>query len=145
MDVLPKIADVKTLKDLSKILIYPMLIAAFIVQTGLTLSLGSIYLEVSQESPVLAQSLNFLLIFALKAAFISLITGCFHWLILYVHIITHLAALRVISVLFLAFGFIGIFAGDGFVFLNTLNKMWFYTAFVIGFYCLASATDIEEF
>jgi hypothetical protein len=145
IETLPKIADVKILKELSKILIVPMLIAAFIVQTGLSLCFGPFLLAVSPESPFLIQALGFLMIFVLKGLFVGLLAISCHMLLIYLHIFTNLRALKIFAVLFLAFGFLGVFAGGDLVFLKILNNMWFYTAFVMGFYCLAAATDFEEF
>lgn len=145
IEALPKIADVKTLKDLSQVLIIPMLIAAFIVQTGLVIDAGPIHLSISPESPFLGQALSFLLIFVLKGICVGLVAGFFLWLLFLMHLFTNFTALKIFAVLFLAFGFLGIFAGGELVFLNALNKMWFYAAFVTGFYCLALATDIDEF
>lgn len=143
--MLPKIADVKILKELSKVLIVPMLIAAFIVQTGLSLSVGPIYLSISPEYPLLTQLFVFLIIFVLKGLFVGLLAFSCHVLLIYSHLFTNFRSLKMFAVLFLAFGLLGVFAGGDLVFLNVLNKMWFYTAFVTGFYCLAAATDIEEF
>jgi hypothetical protein len=145
IEALPKIADVKILKELSKVIIIPMLIAAFIIQTGVSIGFGPIQLTISPESPLPTQALVFLLIFVLKGSFVTLMAGFLNWLLLCAHLFSNLTALRMFAVLFLAFGFLGVFAGEDLVFLNTLNKMWFYTAFVMGFYCLASATDIEAF
>lgn len=144
IEVLPKIADVKVLKELSKILIIPMLIASYIVQTGLDISFGVNQLAINPESSFLAQSLVFLTIFVLKGAFVGLFAVCVNGLLLYAHLFSNFTLLKTLAVLFLAFGFLGVFAGDDLVFMNTLSKMWFYTAFVTGFYCLAAATEFEN-
>lgn len=145
IEALPKIADVKILKELSKVLIVPMLIAAFIVQTGLVIDAWSIHLSISSDSPFLGQALSFLVIFVLKGFCVGLVAMFFHGLLVWSHLFTNFTSLKIFAVLFLAFGFLDVFAGGELIFLKTLNNMWFYTAFVTGFYCLAAATDIEEF
>lgn len=126
IEALPKIADVKILKELSKVLIVPMLIAAFIVQTGLTFNVWLIHLSISPESPFLEQALIFIAIFVLKSLLVGLAAGSAHGLLLYVHFSTNLTVLKIFTALFLAFGFLGVFAGEELLFLNALNKMWFY-------------------
>jgi len=144
IEALPKIADVKTLKELSKVLVFPMLMAAYIAQTGLTVSIGIFYLSISPESSFLIQALVFLIILVIKGFAVGVVVGFPYLLLCYAHIFTSFTALQIFAGLFLTFGFLGVFAGDELVFLNTLNRMWFYTAFVMGFSCLASAADIER-
>jgi hypothetical protein len=122
-----------------------MLIAAYIVQTGLNISAFSFELSVAPQAPIGTQAFQFIIIFMAKGLFVGIISLILHGLLLWAHIFSNLTAAKITGGLFIAFGFLGTFAGGELVFLKTLNGMWFYTAFVVGFYSLSVATDIEDF
>jgi hypothetical protein len=142
IESLPKLADLKLLKELSKVIITPMLIAAVIIQTGLEFE--SLSIEVKEEDSLFSQGIKFSIIFLVKGSLTAMFSVLIHQVLIYLHIITNFFALHALSILFLAFGFIGLFAGEELLFLKELNKMWFYTSFVSGFYFLATIADIEE-
>ncbi|VUD48365.1 hypothetical protein TDB9533_01219 [Thalassocella blandensis] len=139
IEVLPKIAEVKLLRELSKVVILPMLIAAYLVQSNI-----SIYgISINEQASVGAQTFQFLLVFLLSVGTIGFIGLVLHGVLINIHLYTNLTALFVLSVVFLTFGFLGVF-GKSLPFLEVLESAWYYTSFVCGFYLLSMASDLER-
>ncbi len=136
---IPKLADVKLLKELSKIIITPMLITAFLIQSDFSI----FGMHVNTNETLQVQVLQFLAIFLSSCVVIGVSAWSTHEVLLLFQFFTNFTGLSILSTIFLAFGFLGMF-GEQIPLINLLNKMWFYTAFVSGFYFLARATDIEK-
>ena len=132
-----KLADVKFLREVSKIAIVPMLITAYLNQSGFSF-FGT---TVNYEAVILFQILQFLYIFIGSSLFVGFIAWIIHDCLLYFQFFTKFIGLTVLSALFLAFGFLGLY-GHEIPLVDKLNNMWFYTSFICGFYCLARAEDI---
>ncbi|PCJ83452.1 MAG: hypothetical protein COA54_15470 [Thiotrichaceae bacterium] len=143
IESIPKLADLKLLKEMSKVIIVPMLIAAVIIQSGLTLNIGFTIISVNADDSFTEQCINFFAIFIIKGSLTAMAAVIVHSLLLYVHIFLDNFVLHALSTFFLAFGFIGLLSGDEVLFINQLNKMWFYTSFVYGFYFIATMADAE--
>ncbi|EJE8521535.1 hypothetical protein M5237_004675 [Vibrio parahaemolyticus] len=135
MEVLAKLADVKLLRDLSRVVIIPMLIASYLIQSDFSI----FGLTVVETAPQGVQLLQFIGVFFLTSAF----AWSSHELLQYVHFLTHFHGLKVLSILFLAFGFVGVFGVDNPV-ISNLNIMWFYSSFVCGFYMLSRMVEIDR-
>jgi hypothetical protein len=132
-----KLADVKFLREVSKIAIVPMLITAYLNQSGFSF----LVVFVDSNASFSEQVMQFLLIFLSSSLVIGAVTWIIHELFLYFQFYTKFLGLTVISVLFITFGFLGLYGKD-IPLINNLDSMWFYTSFISGFYCLARADDI---
>jgi hypothetical protein len=139
MELIPKIADLKLLRELSKVIIAPMLIAAYLIQSNFSI----FGINVNSEALAHIQLGQFLLIFLISFIVVGASAWIIHDLLLYLHFFTNFIGLTILSTMFLAFGFLGIFGKD-IPLIEHLNNMWFYTSFVSGFYLLARAADIEQ-
>ncbi len=139
IEAFPKLADLKFLRELSRVVIVPMLVAAYLIQSQFSL----FGISVNPSAPIHFQLLQFVGIFLLSTALIGFVAWGIHELLLLVQFYTRFVGLSVLSTIFLAFGFLGIF-GESVPLIMVLDEMWFYTAFVCGFYFLARAAEIEE-
>jgi len=131
LNLLPKISEIKNLKDLSKPMALPMLIASYTWQKDFA------FIEKLTSKSVSGVLQNFLIIGGI-------------YLLLHVG----LAMLKLqwkfnlmpfLAVLFFTFGFIGVFAGDKARVLDAIHHSWFYTSFAVGFYLVALDDDLTEF
>ncbi|WP_167760109.1 hypothetical protein [Paraburkholderia pallida] len=56
-DLMPKLTDVKSLQDLSKILAWPMLVVAYFLVTGPQITLdGATWLDIPDDLPMRTQT-----------------------------------------------------------------------------------------
>ncbi|HGZ6746225.1 TPA: hypothetical protein ACOLZF_004651, partial [Vibrio parahaemolyticus] len=139
LEVFAKLADVKLLRDLSRVVIIPMLIASYLIQSDFSI----FGLSVVETAPQGVQLLQFIGVFFLTSAFVGAFAWSSHELLQYVHFLTHFHGLKVLSILFLAFGFVGVFGVDNPV-IGNLNIMWFYSSFICGFYMLSRMVEIDR-
>jgi hypothetical protein len=148
-DLMPKLTDVKSLQDLSKILAWPMLVVAYFLATGPQITLdGAIVLDIPDDVPMSTQTWLFFGIFALKAfwsggiaAFAYAVIGELHkemyfrwkWVLF-----------PYVSAILFAFALLGIFGSSQFVWLRNLDSFWCYAAIVWGFFLLAMTEQLLE-
>jgi hypothetical protein len=142
MDWIPKLTDIKNLRDCSVILVLPMLVASFIAQTGL--SIDFMGLGVDKADPAFTQVWNFLVVFVLKGAVVCVAALFVHWLLWVISPFTQMLIWDVLAVLFLAVSFLGFSAGKATEVVGQVDKMWFFTSFVVGFYCLAMKAHFDK-
>jgi hypothetical protein len=142
----PRIADIKSIEDLSKVLAYPMIIAAHILQSGLTLSAPeiNIHYAVNLSSEGYTFALTVGLVIIAKAIFICLGALAIHFLIsLGQHLFaSHFPFLQFISALVMGLSLAGVL-GQNTPIVDTvgLKPAWYYAAFIFAFYLLAWQKD----
>ncbi|KEI70323.1 hypothetical protein [Endozoicomonas elysicola] len=139
IESIPKFAELKTLKELSKVLVVPLLVTAFLTQTNFTF----FGLEVDLKTSMSIQIFQFIAVLVSAIAVIGGIAWGVHDLLVYLQIITQSTALLILSTVSITLGLLGIF-GEKIPLLMDLNHLWFYGSFVCGFYFLARAADIEK-
>jgi hypothetical protein len=140
MEPVIKVTDVKSLQEISKVIIVPMLISAFLIQNDF--SIFGIYVD--KDESVYRQLIHFLYVFSIYSLIIAIPAICLHKIFFLLQLFTNFTALSVLSTIFLAFGFLGVFSNNA-PLVSQLNSMWFYTAFVCGFYFLSRASDVDNF
>jgi len=140
IETIPKLADVKLLREISKVIITPMLIVAVLNQTDFEI----FGLSVDTSSSNLIQVLQFSIVFLVTSAIVGVSAWAVHDLMIYLQFFTRFIGIAILSTLFLAFGFLGV-VGENPLIIRSLDVMWFYTSFVCGFYLLARADEIEEY
>lgn len=145
--VIPKISEVKNLQDLSKVIVLPLIAVSYVLQTGLTLSLGHWVFNIPAEASPSGIIFWSLLVFTLKAIFISLPAILSYVGLFYAHV--WLCCYRVnflpcVALLFIALGFYGVLTEGEVGPLSVIHHAWFYTAFVIGFFLLQANNQYDE-
>jgi len=105
-DWFPRFADVKSIEDLSKLIAYPLVISAHVLQTGLVLSVTemSIIVEVPSEASGMRLYLLALVIFVAKAVYASLCAMFAHMGIAVVEHYTKFPMYTAVSALLMALG-----------------------------------------
>lgn len=132
-DVITKLADVKNLQDLSRILVLPILSVAYISSSSFQLDIG--------DNPITMQSLDFFIpivsifiIFLGKTLFFSIIAIIANAVLVFLEIFTKGMLTLVIILTLLSLGFAGIFANEQIPGLKEINVTWFYASLVVSFY-----------
>ena len=134
MDVaIPKITDISSVKGISTLLALPLICVAYILQTGASIGWeGSAWLDVSTSDSEQIQLNRLILIFILKSLWISFFALIAYSIITYVHISTDFPFLQITAIILIAFALFGMFAGEEFIQLKTVNNFWFYSFIVWG-------------
>ncbi|MEJ8851253.1 hypothetical protein [Variovorax rhizosphaerae] len=139
-DWLPRFADVKSVEDLSKLLAYPMVISAHVLQTGLTISQPELYLDFSIPSGATGTALLLwtLCIFVIKAFYASFCAIAAHFCIAGIEHFIRFPMHSFVAALLMALALSGVLGKDSSaVSALGLVPAWYYAAFVFGFYLLA--------
>lgn len=139
MDFIPKLADIKFLQEMSKVVITPMLIAAYLIQSDFTL----FGVSVNSNGSIFLQAIQFIGIFLCTCGLVGFLIWLVNDILVLMHIYTNSIALPILATIFISFGFVGVY-GATLPLLINLNHMWFYTAFVAGFYMLAKKAEIDS-
>lgn len=148
-DLMPKLTDVKSLQDLSKILAWPMLVVAYFLVTGPQITWdGEVWFGIGDGLPMAVQTRRFFFIFVLKAlwsggiaAFAYIFIGELH---AGIYIRWNWVLFPYISALLFALALLGIFGSSRFVWLQHLDGFWSYAAIVWGFFLLAMTEQLLE-
>ena len=144
MDVMPKIGDVKNLKDLSVVLVLPMICACYIYQTDFTVRIDDWVISVNASSSTGIQIFQTVLIFIAKTLFAGIVGVVAYMVIAYGDIYSNYTIVPIVVLVLLTFGFVGIFSSDKIALLNGLKPLWFYTSFVLSFFLLSHYEKVTE-
>lgn len=138
-DFAPKLTDLKNLQDLAKIFALPMLAVAYILQTGLVVSVeGTVLLSVNWEGNLASAWLMALFIVVLKAlwsAFCGTLVNGFIWIMQtqFSELVYPLSAMCLFTL-----GLLGLFPPQELsARVMSVSTFWFYACFVWGFYFIA--------
>jgi hypothetical protein len=145
--VIPKVSEVKNLQDLSKVIVLPLIAVAYVLQTGLTLSLGGWTFTIPTLASPAGMVFWAVLIFTLKAVFISVAAVLTYVFLFYAHIwlmLFRFHLLPSVGLLFIAFGFYGVLTDGSADHIAVIHHSWFYTAFAVGFFLLQANTQFED-
>lgn len=144
MDLLPKISDIKNLKDLCKVIVLPLLCACYISQSNFSLDLGGFILSINENDMDGMKTLKTATIFIGKTIFSAIFSIAIYLLLTYVHIFHWRMTLPISVLLLLTFGFLGVFADDRLTSFIHIEPIWYYASFVIAFFLLAMLENIGE-
>lgn len=86
MDAVPKISDIKNLKDLSTVLVLPLLCACYIYQTEFILSLGSFSFSIDPDSSGFWYYVQFVVIFVGKTVWAAFFSSALYMAVIYAYI-----------------------------------------------------------
>lgn len=145
--VIPKVSEVKNLQDLSKVIVLPLIAVSYVLQSGLSIGFGSWVYFVPAEATSTGMILGTLVIFSLKAIFISALAVLLYFVLFYAHawlVCYRVNFLQCVALLFIALGFYGVLTEGAVGPLSIIHHSWFYTAFVVGFFLLQATAQFEE-
>ncbi|MEX3893895.1 hypothetical protein [Paraburkholderia sp. BR10954] len=148
-DLMPKLTDVKSLQDLSKILAWPMLVVAYFFVTGPHITWdGLVWFGIDDDLPIDVQTRRFFLIFILKAIWSGGIAAFAYIFIGEIHTELYIrwdwVLFPYVSAILFALALLGIFGSSQFVWLKNLDSFWCYAAIVWGFFLLAMTEQLLE-
>lgn len=144
-DIMPKITDAKSLKDLSKILALPMVMVAYVFQTGAVIGWGvNVWLDIPLDLAPEIQLHRLFLIFILKAVWSGVTAACMYTFLAVTHVQLNEWLLPIIAVILFALALFGLLGSAQFPQLRTIDRFWFYTAMVWGFYLVAMTDQIHN-
>jgi hypothetical protein len=148
-DLMPKLTDVKSLQDLSKILAWPILIVAYFFVTGPQIEIdGTVWFSIADDLPMDVQTRRFFLIFILKAIWSGSIAAFAYVFIGELHAEVYIRwkwlLFPYVSAILFALALLGIFGSSQFVWLRSLDSFWYYAAIVWGFFLLAMTEQLVE-
>ncbi len=136
-NIIPKISDIKSLQDLSKVFALPMLSVAYILQTGLAWSWdGKVFFEISNDMPANVQLVRYVVIVIIKSTWISFWGALFYGFIAIVDTYLQDLFLPATAIVLFTFGLLGLFDLNGLSCFKQTNHFWFYACFVWGFFFL---------
>ncbi|MBC3767680.1 hypothetical protein [Neptunicella marina] len=143
-DVMPKISDIKNLKDLSKVIVLPLLCACYLLQSDFNIHVGDFLFMVSKNATLNIQITQVVIVFTCKALWAAIISISAYLAVIYANIFIHRLILPTIVLLLLTLGFSGIFSPEKIPLLLNLGSVWFYASFVVAFFLLAMQDEIDN-
>ena len=144
MDIAPKIGEIKNLKDLSNVIVLPLLCACYIFQSNFTIQFdGWFTLSVNESATFTVQLIQIVFIFISKTIFTALVCSLFYYSIAIANIYTKELLLPILVLLLLTLGFVGIFAPEKVPLLKQVKGIWYYSTFVVAFFLLAHEDEMH--
>lgn len=144
MDIVPRISEIKNLKDLSKVIVLPLLCACYIFQSNFTVQFdGWFTFSVNESAIFTVQLIQFLFIFISKTIFMAIVCGLFYYLLAIANIYTKELLLPIVVLLLLTLGFVGIFSHEKVPLLQQVKGIWYYSTFVVAFFLLAHEDEMH--
>ncbi len=145
--IIPKVSEVKSLQDLSKVIVLPLIAVSYVLQTGLSLKIGDWAVTVPAQASPAWMIFLIVVIFILKALFVSVAAIILYFGLFYAHvwlICYRVNFLSCVALLFISLGFYGVLTEGSVGPLSIVHHSWFYTAFVVGFFLLQAISQFEE-
>jgi len=144
-ELVPKIADIATLKGISMLLALPMLCVAYTFQTGLEIAWdGSVWLALSSDDGQALQTFKLFFIFICKSLWVSFFAAMAYGAISLLHYVWPFPFLYVTSVVLIAVALFGIFGAQKFEPLQEVEKFWFYSFIVWGVFLQTMREQLDE-
>lgn len=144
MDSIPKIGEVKNLKDLSTVLVLPIICVCYLNQTDFSIKAGDIEFMVNSQAAIWVQVVQFVLIFIGKTLCISLVALLAYVALSYADIQMDNILVPIIVLVLLTFGLTGVFSPEKIPFIRSLKPLWFYASFVVSFFLLSHQDRINN-
>lgn len=144
-ELIPKIADIATLKGISMLLALPMLCVAYTFQTGLEISFDdSIWLAIEPGDNERLQNFKLFFIFICKSLWVSFFAGMAYSLVSYLHHMWDFPFLYVTSVVLISIAILGIFGQEKIEQLKSVEDFWFYSFIVWGIFLQTMREDLDK-
>ena len=143
MDI-SKFGEIKNLKDLSKVIVLPLLCTCYIFQSNFTIQLDSwLLISVEETSSYTVQVFITGLIFISKTLVSGFVYVIAYYLFSLVNIYCNQILLPIVVLLLLTLGFVGILIPEKVALLKYIEKIWFYSTFVVAFFLLAHEDEMH--
>lgn len=139
LDFVSRISDVKGIQDLCKLIVIPLMAAAYISSTGFEIVVDDWSLAITPETSGARLWFFFILIFLGKVLWVSFWAALAAGAVL-VSEIKYPDATKIYSIIFLSFGFMGVAAPDILPVSEFMNPFWYYAAIATGF-CLPKLSE----
>lgn len=138
-DLAPKLTDLKNLQDLAKIFALPMLAVAYILQTGLVVSVEDWFrLEVDWERNTVFVWTMVMFIVVLKTLWMALCGMIAHGIIWVLQTEISELVYPLSAMCLFTLGLLGLFPPEEIVVrVSSVSNFWFYACFVWGFFFIA--------
>lgn len=138
-DLAPKLTDLKNLQDLAKIFALPMLAVAYILQTGLVVSVEDWFrLGVNWDHNAVLVWSVVLFIVVLKTLWMALCGMVAHGIIWALHTEFSEQVYPLSAMCLFTLGLLGLFPPEEIAGrVSSVSNFWFYACFVWGFYFIA--------
>jgi hypothetical protein len=139
VDLAPKLTDLKNLQDLAKIFALPMLAVAYILQTGLVVSVDdSVWFSVNWERNAVFVWTMVLFIVVLKTLWMAFCGMIAHGVIGLLHTEFSQLVYPLSAMCLFTLGLLGLFPPREIVErVSSVSNFWFYACFVWGFFFIA--------
>jgi len=144
MEIVPKIGEIKNLKDLSKVIVLPLLCACYIFQSNFTVQFDNWFtISVNESATFTVQLIQIIFIFTCKTLAIALICSVFYYSLVIANIYANDLLVPIVVLLLLTLGFVGIFAPEKVPLLKQVREIWYYSTFVVAFFLLAHQDEMH--
>lgn len=144
-ELVPKIADIATLKGISMLLALPMLCVAYTFQTGLEINIdGSIWFALETDDGEKLKIFKIITIFILKSLWISFFAGIFYKFVIWLHSRLDFPLLYIVSMLLIALALLGIFGEDKIPETKNINMFWYYSLIVWGIFLTTLREKLDK-
>jgi uncharacterized membrane protein len=140
-ELIPKIADIATLKGLSMLLALPMICVAYTFQTGLELVLGDTVFALFEQGD---GAVKLIIIFTLKSLWVSIFTGMIYGFVYFVQTQIYFPFLYIVSIILIALALLGIFGKNKIPGIEGIEIFWFYSCIVWGIYLQTTVDEIKR-
>ena len=142
---MPKIGEIKNLKDLSKVIVLPLLCACYIFQSQFTVQIDDwLLVSVNESAPYSIQIFQAIFIFFSKTIVSGFLFAFVYYLFSIANIYSNDILLPITVLVLLTLGFVGIFAIEKVALLKLVQPIWFYTTFVVAFFLLAHDDEMHS-
>ncbi|WP_092326890.1 MULTISPECIES: hypothetical protein [unclassified Pseudomonas] len=144
-ELVPKLTDMKSLQDLAKIFALPMLAVAYIMQTGLVVSIDdTIWFSVNWEGKQAAAWLMVFFIVILKTLWMAFCGMFVHGIIGLLHTQINELVYPVSAMCLFTLGLLGLFPPEDLAArVVSVSSFWFYACFVWGFFFIAMDRQVS--
>lgn len=143
MDFISRMSDVKGIQDLCKLIVIPLMAAAYITSTGFEIIAFDFSLRLSPDDKGFSLWFFFILIFLAKVLLVSFIAALAGGAIFAIELKFNDTS-KIFSIILLCFGFMGIATSSPNILpiAESINPYWYYSALAAGFYLPKMTNDV---
>ena len=144
MDIAPKLSDIKNLHELSKVFAFPMIMVAYIAQTGWKLTFFDYFSLAITDETTTTQAYFYLIVIIIgKAVLLSFLTAISYSILIGLQLILKTPITPIIAMFFFVAAFLIAFKVQLPSQFGKPTELWAYTFFVIGFYFLSIKDPLD--
>ena len=141
MDLITKISDVKGIQDICKLVVVPLMAAAYITSTGFNIVVDDFSISVAESDTGFKLWFFFLIVFFGKVLWVAFWAALAGGAVLVCELKSSESS-KIFSIILLCFGFMGIASPDLLPIHEFMNPYWYYSAIAAGFYLPKLTADV---